>query len=94
MKVTVDGQTYLFHWRHTRGTPKGTHPRGGVTTCIMRHYAKDGLIDWVNEGESYCHTSDVYNKSVGRKKSLVRCIADRSFSFRQSVWNQYQMECK
>jgi hypothetical protein len=88
--------THIISWNHDRfiyNKEDDYETKGGKTICTIKTINTD-LSERRDIGMASCSLQDVYNKSIGRKKSLAKAIRVFDKDFRKTVWDTYRRECK
>lgn len=80
--VQEDGQVTYFSGKESR---HAFLPRA-VTSCFIKNW-EDGKI--VAEGAAFCHMSDVFRKSTGRKIALRNALSTLPKEARKLIWEAY-----
>ena len=109
MKIHVGSSVFNVRWRHHRKyTPvvvqlsTGIYDKpeysvtpvmsakGGWTECLVEQ--EGGSVGII--GAAYCSDKDNYNKSIGRRKSLMDAVRDLQGLPRKLVWECYERSCR
>lgn len=71
-------------------------PVPGDTICNLVELDMHGKVLAEHTGYAYCHLSDQYNKSRGRKIAFARALEQGRFSRyeRKQLWEQYFQRVK
>lgn len=92
MKVTIDGKTYHFKWKHQFFIEN--HLYSAQTECMIFDNDKNLLM----QDSAWCSTKDQYDRHKGMKISLGRVIKayfDRDLvdndgdNIRHLIWQEY-----
>lgn len=92
MKFTYKGKVYRIWFQHFTDPTYVRRTECSVVEVVVEPSpGVHGEYYEVGQNDAMCHTKDTYNRSVGRKLSLARCLAamttDRAF--RRTAWMAY-----
>ena len=109
-KTTVNGIEYKFKFMHFDYSKMDlledlsiplrirnfmSHKTICVLTYIIDIDSEDKL-ETISTGVTYCSKKDIYNKKIGRKKTMAKAFEDSGIDkeTRKQIWAEYFKWCK
>jgi hypothetical protein len=62
-------------------------PIRGTTVCLIERRVADRVWELVKSGSAYCSINDQFNRSIGRKYSMIRATDSLDKDFKTAVFH-------